>query len=103
MVNFLIAGHILTILFFFLYWSIFICFFLLQFQLKIIATCTEFGAVRLFNSVPSEGRVEFCNGSHWGTICLDDWDHYDAAVVCRELGYAADGKSFIQRQVNVII
>ena len=39
------------------------------------------------------GRVNFCNGSQWGTICIDGWDHFDAAVVCRELGYAADGKS----------
>ena len=39
------------------------------------------------------GQVNFCNGSQWGTICSDGWDHFDAAVVCRELGYTADGKS----------
>ena len=57
--------------------------------------CTEFGAVWLESSVfvsPNVGRVNFCNGSRWGTICDNDWDHFDAAVVCRELGYTADGK-----------
>ena len=55
-------------------------------------TCGEFGAVQLnSSSSPNVGRVEFCNGSHWGTICSDGWDLHDAAVVCRELGYLADG------------
>ena len=39
------------------------------------------------------GEANFCNGSQWGTICVDGWDHFDAVVVCRELGYTADGKS----------
>ena len=60
-------------------------------------SCTEFGAIRLSSSVhyyePNVGRVNFCNGTQWGTICFNGWDHFDAAVVCRELGYTADGKS----------
>ena len=56
--------------------------------------CSEFGAVWLNStSIPNMGQINFCNGSQWGTICADDWDHFDAAVVCRELGYTADGKS----------
>ena len=55
--------------------------------------CTEFGAVRLNSTEPNVGRINFCNGSQWGRICIDGWDHFDAAVVCRELGYTADGKS----------
>ena len=61
-------------------------------------TCREFGAVQLSDGggrKPSEGRVEFCDGSHWGRVCYDDWDDSDAAVVCRELGYTADGKSLV--------
>ena len=49
------------------------------------------------------GRVDFCNGSQWGTICSDDWDHFDAAVVCRELGYTADGKSLLAFTLKTII
>ena len=42
--------------------------------------------------IPSEGRVEICFHGNWGTICHYGWGESNAAVVCRQLGYPAEGK-----------
>ncbi|GFO20013.1 low-density lipoprotein receptor-related protein 6 [Plakobranchus ocellatus] len=38
-----------------------------------------------------EGRVDVYFNSQWGSVCEDNWTGYDAGVVCRMLGYKADG------------
>ena len=41
----------------------------------------------------SNGRVEICQNGFWRSICNDGWDHIEASVVCKQLGYSTQGEN----------
>ena len=52
------------------------------------------GAIRLSPDGPSpnEGRVEICYDNVWGAVHDQQWNEYDAAVACAQLGFDRNGQ-----------
>ena len=53
------------------------------------------GDIRLVGGQHSgEGRLEYCSGGVWGTVCNEEWDFNDALVACGQLNLnnTLDGK-----------
>ena len=48
----------------------------------------------------NEGRIDYCSGRRWVSICHDSWDNNDAKVVCRQLGFNVESNF---NENNIII
>ena len=53
---------------------------------------TDYGDAFYLDDILIRGRVEFCFDGVYSSVCTDGWDHMDASVVCRELGFSPYGK-----------
>ena len=38
------------------------------------------------------GHIELCTGAEWRAVCSKEWYVADAMVVCRQLGFPAEGE-----------
>ena len=45
------------------------------------AACPTNGIQLVGSSTKGKGRLEICYEGRWGTVCDDDWDSKDSAVV----------------------
>ena len=55
------------------------------------ANCSDGDIQLVGGAFESEGRVELCLNSAWGTVCDDYWNREEASVVCHQLGYQREG------------
>lgn len=55
----------------------------------------EEGAIKLVGgrNGEHEGNVEIFHNGKWGNVCDDEWDKYEAEVVCKQLNYHLGGKA----------
>ena len=57
-------------------------------------TCSD-GELRMTGPNTTDliaGRIELCTGVEWRAVCHGGWDVADAMVVCRQLGFPAEGE-----------
>lgn len=47
--------------------------------------------VNELQGIGSEGSVEICFNNSYGGICDTFWDDANALVVCKQLGFSANG------------
>ena len=54
--------------------------------------CSDYDIKLVDGPSANEGKVLICINRVWGTLCSNNINSTDAAVICRQLGYRAEGK-----------
>ena len=55
--------------------------------------CSDYDIKLVDGPSANEGKLLICINRVWGTLCNDNINSTDAAVICRQLGYRAEGKT----------
>ena len=55
--------------------------------------CSDYDIKLVDGPSANEGKVLMCINRVWGALCNNNINSTDAAVICRQLGYRAEGET----------
>ena len=56
-----------------------------------MSNCTDYDVRLVDGPAPNRGKIMACVNGVWGTLCDNHISTNDANVICRQLGYKAEG------------
>ena len=63
--------------------------------------CSD-GDIRLVGgNTDNEGNVQICYNNAWGSVCDDNWGIADTNVACQQLGFKANGITYLYHYIDI--